>query len=119
MPHRQETCNLLKETCIADIPKELYPKQQCILAFWKHGKTNGLRGTIIEKHDVVKASKDKNNTNKLKCEYTGSIAEMPPSLTIDNDPKNQPNRTTYATQMHLGNNVCKGQHDMCLYKGQK
>ena len=114
-----ETCNLLKETCVADIPKKLDQKKQCILAFWKHGKTNGLRGTIVEKHNVVKASKDKNNENKLICEYTGSIAEMPPSLTIDNDPKNQTNRITYATQMHLGNNVCKGQQNMCLFVGQK
>jgi len=116
---KAETCNLLKETCIADIPKNLDPKQQCILAFWKHGKTNGLRGTIVEKRNVVKASKDKNNKNKLMCEYNGSIAEMPQSLTIDNDPKNQPNRTTYATQMHLGNNVCNGQQNICLFVGQR
>jgi hypothetical protein len=115
----KETCNLLNETCIADIPKKLDQKQQCILAFWKHGKTNGLRGTIVEKHNVVKASKDKNNENKLMCEYTGSIQNMPPSLTIDNDPKNQSNRTTYATQMHLGNNVCNGQQNICLFVGQR
>jgi hypothetical protein len=115
---KAETCNLLNETCIGDIPKDLNDTKQCILAFWQYGKDNGLRGTITTEHHIpVKAKKQ--SKNEIKCTYDGSIQAMPKSLTIKNDPKNYDNIRTYAAQVHLGNKVCKGAQSICLFKGQR